>query len=126
MTFRGAKPRQREKQRVLVADDDVLLRKALAGLLERSGFEIAGHAGDAKELIRVAREERLERLTQREAEVLALVAEGASNPAIAKRLWVTEGTVDKHVRSILPKARLPETPDDRRRVLAVLAFLDSR
>ena len=54
------------------------------------------------------------------------MAEGASNAGIAKRLWVTEGTVEKHVRSILSKLRLAETPDDHRRVLAVLTFLDSR
>jgi serine/threonine-protein kinase PknK len=65
-------------------------------------------------------------LTEREREVLALMAEGASNAGIAKRLWVTEGTVEKHVRSILAKLRLPEAPDDHRRVLAVLTFLDSR
>jgi serine/threonine-protein kinase PknK len=214
-------------QRVVVADDDVLMREGLAGLLERSGFEIAGQAGDAAELLRVVRdqepdlvivdirmpprhetegldaarvirrelpevgilvlsahaevgeamellatgrgigyvlksrvskvadlvetanrvieggsvvdpaivqelvdvrhrEDRLERLTQREREVLELMAEGASNAGIAKRLFVTEGTVEKHVRSILSKLSLPETPDDHRRVLAVLTFLDSR
>jgi len=211
----------------VVADDDVLLREGVAGLLERSGFEIAGQAGNAEELLRVVRDEtpdlaivdirmppkqetegleaarlirrelpevailvlsahaevaeamellatgrgigyvlkgritkvdeftetvervlqggsvvdpaivqelvnarhrldRLDRLTQREREVLALMAEGASNAGIAKRLWVTEGTVEKHVRSILSKLRLPETGDDHRRVLAVLTFLDSR
>jgi len=213
-------------RRVVVADDDVLMREGIAGLLERSGFEIAGHAGDAAELLDVVRdqepdlvivdirmppnhetegleaarvirrelpdvgilvlsahaevdeamellatgrgigyvlksrvskvedltetvnrvidggsvvdpaiveelvqvrhrEDRLERLTQREREVLELMAEGASNAGIAKRLWVTEGTVEKHVRSILSKLSLPETPDDHRRVLAVLTFLDS-
>jgi DNA-binding NarL/FixJ family response regulator len=217
----------RTKQRIVVADDDVLLREGLAGLLERAGFEIAGRAGDATELLRVVRdhepdlvivdirmpprqetegleaarvirrelpavgilllsahaevaeamellatgrgigyvlksritkvddfietvdrvmhggsvvdptivqelvnvrhrEDRLERLTQREREVLALMAEGASNGGIAKRLWVTDGTVEKHVRSIFSKLRLSETPDDHRRVLAVLTFLDSR
>jgi DNA-binding NarL/FixJ family response regulator len=217
----------RTKGRVVVADDDVLLREGIAGLLERSGFEIAGQASDAEELLRVVhdqepdlvivdirmpprqetegldaayairrelpgigilvlsahaevaeamellatgrgigyvlksrvarlddfldaidrvidggsvvdpeivqelvhvrhREDRLERLTGREREVLALMAEGASNAGIAKRLWVTEGTVEKHVRSILSKLRLPETADDHRRVLAVLTFLDSR
>ncbi len=65
-------------------------------------------------------------LTPREREVLALMAEGRSNAGIARRLWVTEGTVEKHVRSILTKLTLPETPDDHRRVLAVLAYLDSR
>src|ERR1700754_10125 len=215
------------KPRVVVADDDVLFREGVAGLLERAGFEIAGQAGDATDLLRIVREEqpdlvivdirmpprqatdgldaarvirrelpkigilvlsahaevdeamellatgravgyvlksrvtkvedfieavervlgggsvidpaivqellhvrrredRLERLTQREREVLALMAEGASNAGIAKRLWVTEGTVEKHIRSILAKLRLPEAPDDHRRVLAVLTFLDSR
>src|ERR1700750_3020247 len=215
----------RTMQRVVVADDDVLLREGVAGLLERAGFEIAGQVGDAPDLLRVVRDEppdlvivdirmppghetdgldaarvirqelpevgilvlsahaevdeamellatgravgyvlksrvtkledfietvdrvinggsvldpaivqelvnvrhredRLERLTEREREVLALMAEGASNAGIAKRLWVTEGTVEKHVRSILAKLRLPETPDDHRRVLAVLPFLD--
>src|SRR3954452_18658806 len=216
----------RTAQRVVVADDDVLLREGVAGLLARAGFEIAGQAGDAPDLLRVVRDERpdllivdirmppgyetdgldaarvirqelpdvgilvlsahaevdeamellatgravgyvlksrvtkvddfietvdrvigggsvvdpalvqelvnvrhredrLERLTQREREVLALMAEGASNAGIAKRLWVTEGTVEKHVRSILSKLRLPEAPDEHRRVLAVLTFLDS-
>jgi serine/threonine-protein kinase PknK len=210
-----------------VADDDVLLREGLAGLLERSGFEIVGLAGDATELLRIVRddepelvivdirmpprqetegleaarvirqefpeigilvlsahvevndamellasgrrigyllksrvtkldalfeaidriaeggavvdpglvqelvaarhrEDRLERLTPREHEVLTLMAEGASNAGIARRLWVTEGTVEKHVRSILAKLRLPETSDEHRRVLAVLTYLDSR
>jgi DNA-binding NarL/FixJ family response regulator len=217
----------RTAQRVVVADDDVLLREGVAGLLERAGFEIVGQAGDAADLLRVVRDEqpdlvivdirmppgyetdgldaarvirqelpevgilvlsahaevdeamellatgravgyllksrvtklddfietvgrvidggsvvdpaivqelvnvrhredRLDRLTEREREVLALMAEGASNAGIAKRLWVTEGTVEKHVRSILAKLRLPEAPDDHRRVLAVLTFLDSR
>ena len=65
-------------------------------------------------------------LTEREREVLALMAEGRSNAGIARQLWVTEGTVEKHVRSILSRMRLPETEDDHRRVLAVLAFLEAR
>ncbi len=68
----------------------------------------------------------LERLTPREREVLALMAEGRSNAGIAHRLWVTEGTVEKHVRSILSKLRLPETVEDHRRVLAVITFLEAR
>jgi DNA-binding NarL/FixJ family response regulator len=216
----------RTLRRVVVADDDVLLREGVAGLLERSGYEVAGQVGDAAELLRVVRdqepdlvitdirmpprqetegldaarvirrelpevgilvlsvhaevdeamellatgrgigymlknrvtkvddfiqavdrvihggsvvdpalvqqlvgarrrEDRLERLTVREREVLAVLAEGASNAGIAKRLWVTEGTVEKHVRSILSKLCLADTPDDHRRVLAVLTFLDS-
>jgi len=54
------------------------------------------------------------------------MAEGRSNAGIARRLWVTEGTVEKHVRSILAKLTLPEADDDHRRVLAVLTFLEAR
>lgn len=65
-------------------------------------------------------------LTDREREVLALVAEGRSNNGIAHRLWISEGAVEKHVRSILSKLQLPATDEDHRRVLAVLTFLDAR
>ena len=65
----------------------------------------------------------LDELTPREREVLALMAEGRSNAGIASRLWVTEGTVAKHVHSILAKLRLTESDDDHRRVLAVVTFL---
>ncbi len=213
--------------RVIVADDDVLLREGLAGLLERSAFQVVGQCGDASELIdlvrehqpelvivdirmppshttegleaaRVIREELpatailvlsahvevehamdlvgsgerigyllksrvtdvddflatlerivkgasvvdpalvqelvaarrvndpLEDLSPREREVLALMAEGRSNAGIARQLWVTDGTVEKHVHSILMKLRLPETEDDHRRVLAVVTYLDAR
>lgn len=54
------------------------------------------------------------------------MAEGRSNAGIGRRLWVTEGTVEKHVRSILGKLALTEDTDDHRRVLAVLTFLESR
>jgi DNA-binding NarL/FixJ family response regulator len=212
--------------RVIVADDDVLLREGLAGLLERADFDIVGRAGDADELLelvaadvpdlvvvdirmppthttegidaartireehpttgilvlsahvevehamellaggdrigyllksrvtdvddfadtvrRIAeggtvvdpalvqelvtarrREDPLGELTDREREVLALMAEGRSNSGIARQLWVTEGTVEKHVHHILAKLRLPETGDDHRRVLAVVRFLDA-
>jgi DNA-binding NarL/FixJ family response regulator len=214
-------------RRVVLADDDVLLREGIAQLLERAGFEVAGRVGDGEELVRVVREQqpdlvivdirmppgqdiegleaareirrelpgvgilvlsahvevadavellaggrrigyvlktrvsnveefidtvervleggsvvdpvlvqelvnvrhredRLEGLTAREREVLALMAQGASNAGIARRLFVTEGTVVKHVRSIMAKLRLAETADDHRRVLAVLTYLDSR
>lgn len=213
--------------RVALADDDVLLREGLASLLERSGFEVVGQAGDASQLLdlvretqphlvivdirmppgrsaegldaarvirsqfpevgilvlsayvevddaiellmtgqgigyllksrvtdvsgfldtleRIAhggsvvdaglvrelvdaqrREDPLQTLSHREREVLSLMAEGCSNYGIARRLWVTEGTVEKHVRNILAKLDLPETEDEHRRVLAVLAFLDAR
>jgi serine/threonine-protein kinase PknK len=65
-------------------------------------------------------------LTPREREVLALVAEGRSNSAIGHQLWISEGAVEKHVRSILGKLELPTTADDHRRVLAVLTYLDAR
>jgi DNA-binding NarL/FixJ family response regulator len=64
-------------------------------------------------------------LTPKEREVLALMAEGRSNAGIAHQLWVTEGTVEKHVRSILQKLKLPASEDDHRRVLAVITFLQS-
>jgi DNA-binding NarL/FixJ family response regulator len=80
-----------------------------------------------QELVSVRRrEDPLAVLSTREREVLALMAEGRSNAGIAKRLWVTEGTVEKHVRSILSKLSLPETADDHRRVLAVVTFLDAQ
>lgn len=68
----------------------------------------------------------LEEVTPREREVLALMAEGLSNSGIAHRLWVTEGTVEKHVRSVLMKLSLPESTDSHRRVLAVLRYLETR
>jgi DNA-binding NarL/FixJ family response regulator len=211
----------------VLADDEVLLREGLAGLLERSGFDVVGQGGDANELIELVREHRpdlalvdirmppahstegldaartireefpdtailvlsahievehamdllasgersgyllksrvtdveefvgtlerivrggsavdpalvqelvaarraddpLEEITPREREVLALMAEGRSNAGIARDLWVTEGTVEKHVHSILAKLPLRDTEDDHRRVLAVLTYLESR
>jgi DNA-binding NarL/FixJ family response regulator len=68
----------------------------------------------------------LERLTDREREVLALIAEGRSNHAIAERLFVTEHTIEKHVKNILGTLRLPQSPDDHRRVLAVITYLNSQ
>lgn len=71
-------------------------------------------------------EDPVEELTDREREVLGLMAEGRSNKAIADRLFVTEHTVEKHVQNIFAKLDLPATADDHRRVLAVLTFLNSR
>jgi DNA-binding NarL/FixJ family response regulator len=80
-----------------------------------------------QELVAARRvEDPLDVLSSREREVLALMAEGRSNTGIASQLWVTEGTVEKHVHSILAKLRLPESEDDHRRILAVLTFLESR
>ncbi|PPI94034.1 response regulator [Nocardia nova] len=213
--------------RVLLAEDDVLLREGVASLLARSGFEVVGQAGDAAQLLAMVRREPpdvvvvdirmppshttegldaarviraefpdigilvlsahsdvehamellasghgigyllksritdvedfigtlgriakgasvfdpmvvtelvsarrrndpLAMLSAREREVLALMAEGRSNAGIARQLWVTEGTVEKHVRSILTKLDLAEEADDHRRVLAVITFLESR
>jgi DNA-binding NarL/FixJ family response regulator len=72
----------------------------------------------------VSGEERLERLTPREREVLSLMAEGRSNASIADALVLTVGAVEKHVASILQKLRLPPSDDTHRRVLAVLAYLE--
>jgi DNA-binding NarL/FixJ family response regulator len=78
-----------------------------------------------RELVSAPRaEDPLKVLTAREREVLALMAEGRSNAGIARQLWISEGTVEKHIRSILTKLSLPETDEDHRRVLAVLTFLD--
>jgi DNA-binding NarL/FixJ family response regulator len=62
-------------------------------------------------------------LTPREREVLVLMAEGRTNTAIARTLWVTPGAIEKHVRSIFRKLDLPDTPDDHRRVQAVMRYL---
>jgi DNA-binding NarL/FixJ family response regulator len=79
------------------------------------------------ELVQARRaEDPLRELTPREREVLQLMAEGRSNAGIAHRLWVTEGTVEKHVRSILAKLDLGEAAEDHRRVLAVVTFLESQ
>jgi DNA-binding NarL/FixJ family response regulator len=68
-------------------------------------------------------EDPLEELTPREREVLALMAEGRSNHAIAEALVISERAVEKHVTGIFTKLNLPQAPEDHRRVLAVLAFL---
>ncbi|HEX3541046.1 MAG TPA: response regulator transcription factor [Acidimicrobiales bacterium] len=213
--------------RIILADDDVLLREGVGSLLERAGFEVAGSVGTAEELLKLVRScppelvivdirmppghstegleaaeqirrefpdvgvlvlsahvevdqamdlmasgrrvgyllksrvvdvdgfietirrilhggsvvdpavvqelvrsrrrpSPLQTLTEREREVLSLMAEGYSNAGIAHSLWVSEGTIEKHVRSILSKLQLSDTPDDHRRVLAVLTFLESR
>jgi DNA-binding NarL/FixJ family response regulator len=80
-----------------------------------------------QELVAARRlQDPLEALSPREREVLALMAEGFSNAGIARRIWVTEGTVEKHVRHIMAKLQLPEAQENHRRVLAVLTFLEAR
>jgi DNA-binding NarL/FixJ family response regulator len=76
-------------------------------------------------LSRRRRDRRLAVLTPREQEVLSLMAEGRSNHAIARTLYVTEGAVEKHVKNIFGKLGLAQTGDDHRRVLAVLTYLSS-
>ena len=66
-----------------------------------------------------------EELTPRELEVLSLMAEGRTNAGIAARLWLTDRTVETHVRSILGKLGIPQTPNDHRRVLAVVTYLQA-
>ncbi len=74
-------------------------------------------------LSRRRRDQRLAALTPREREVLSLMAEGRSNHAIARALYVTEGAVEKHVKNIFGKLGLAQTHDDHRRVMAVLSYL---
>jgi serine/threonine-protein kinase PknK len=108
------------KGRVMKADD-------LVDALERIGN--GGSVVDpdlVAELVSARhRSDPLEDLSPREREVLALMAEGRSNNGIASRLFISEGAVEKHVRSILAKLRLPTSDDDHRRVLAVLTFLEA-
>ncbi|HEY6594255.1 MAG TPA: response regulator transcription factor [Asanoa sp.] len=77
----------------------------------------------AQLLVRRRRDDPLRELTPREREVLALMAEGRSNTAIARGLVVSDGAVEKHVRNIFTKLRLPPDEEQHRRVLAVLAYL---
>jgi DNA-binding NarL/FixJ family response regulator len=133
---------------VLSAHVEVEHAMDLLGSGQRSGYLLKSRVTDVEEFVdtleRVVRggtavdpalvqelvaarrtHDPLEELSPREREVLALMAEGRSNAGIAHRLWVTEGTVEKHVRSILSKLRLPETAEDHRRVLAVITFLEA-
>jgi DNA-binding NarL/FixJ family response regulator len=78
------------------------------------------------QLLVARRADPLDRLTRREREVLALMAEGRSNAAVAERLVVSGGAVEKHISSIFAKIDLPDVGSDNRRVLAVLAWLRAR
>jgi DNA-binding NarL/FixJ family response regulator len=109
------------KSRVTQVDDFLETLERIAG----GGSVI--DPGLVKELVTARRaQDPLAELTPREREVLALMAEGRSNVGIARQLWVSEGTVHKHVRSILSKLPLSETADDHRRVLAVITFLQAQ
>jgi serine/threonine-protein kinase PknK len=111
-----------------------LLKRRVSDVTEFVGtlrrVERGGSAVDpalVQELVTARRvEDPLGELTGREREVLGLMAEGRSNAGIGQELYVTEGTVEKHVRSIMMKLQLPESAEVHRRVLAVLAFLDAQ
>jgi DNA-binding NarL/FixJ family response regulator len=134
---------------VLSAHAEVEQATDLLAVGERSGYLLKSRVTDVDEFIATLRriidgaavvdplliqqlvaarrvEDPLEDLSAREREVLGLMAEGRSNSGIAKQLWVTESTVEKHVHSIFMKLRIPETGDDHRRVLAVVRFLQTR
>jgi DNA-binding NarL/FixJ family response regulator len=107
------------KDRVFDVDDFLdALRRVAAG----------GSALDPEVVARLLRphpaSQALRALTSREHDVLALMAEGRTNIGIARRLWLTERTVETHIKNILAKLGLTSTDEDHRRVLAVLAFLN--
>ncbi len=105
------------KDRVLDVDDFLdSLRRVAAGGSALDPEVVAA-------LVAGRRADPLGGLTAREREVLGLMAEGRTNAAIARRLWLTDRTVETHVRSILGKLGLPASDEDHRRVLAVLAYL---
>ena len=108
------------KDRVFNDDQFVDAIRAVAG-----GGTVMDPEVVSKLLGRRSRQEPVSRLTAREREVLALMAEGRSNSAIAERLFITEKAVAKHSASIFAKLSLAPSADDNRRVLAVLAYLES-
>ena len=106
------------KDRVAAIDEflDAVRRVAAGGTVLDP--EVVGQL-----LVRRRRDDPLRELTPREREVLGLMAEGRSNTAIARTLVVSDGAVEKHVRNIFTKLRLPPDEEQHRRVLAVLAYL---
>jgi DNA-binding NarL/FixJ family response regulator len=132
--------------RVALADDAALLRDGLARVLESAGVKervldlgdlvaalervaagetVVDAALVSQLLDRPRPESPLDELTPREREVLSLMAEGLTDRGIAERLYVTQNTVETHIRHIIAKLDLPATPADNRRVGAVLAYLRS-
>ncbi len=108
------------KDRVFTDDQFIDAIRTVAG-----GGTVMDPEVIAKLLVRRSRDEPIARLSAREREVLELMAEGRSNSAIAQRLFVTDKAVSKHSTSIFGKLGLPPSADDNRRVLAVLAYLNS-
>jgi DNA-binding NarL/FixJ family response regulator len=109
------------KDRIMRVDDVVDALERIA-----SGGSVVDPALVRELVAQARRDDPLAELTAREREVLSLMAEGRSNNGIATRLVITEGAVEKHVRSILSKLNLTVTDDSHRRVLAVLTFLGAR
>ena len=107
------------KDRVLAVDDFLESARRVA----RGGSALDPEVVAALLQHQNGRQTGLASLTDREHQVLGLVAEGAANAAIARRLWLTEKTVEAHIGSILAKLQLPATGDENRRVLAVLTYL---
>jgi PAS domain S-box-containing protein len=108
--------------------DSVANVEQLLDALERiSEGEIVLDARLVVDLLgRAERPDPLAALTARERDVVELMAQGRSNAAIARTLWITEGAVEKHIKHIFGKLRIPAAPDTHRRVLAVLTFLEAR
>lgn len=103
---------------------DVVAFTAALGQIVRGGSVV--DPALIAELVAVHRgNDPLRDLSRREREVLTLMAEGLSNAGIARKLWITQATVEKHVRSVFMKLHLPGSEDDHRRVLAVLKFLEA-
>src|SRR5207237_58304 len=116
--------------RVVIAEDNYLLREGTRSLLEDSGeVDVVAAVVDAKggEAVRGRRARQAESsvamLSPRELEVLAKMAEGCTNPAIGRALFMSESTVEKHVSAILSKLGLSEEKEIDRRVAAVLTYL---